>query len=93
MKMNDLQLIEKLERHIGFVYHRLNCDGNWYAKAINPEQLQTAMDKILEAMFMMRISIVSYAAEHINDEVSLESNKMINSFDLEEYAHEKEFWE
>ncbi len=87
--MNDLQLIEKLERHIGFVYHRLNCDGNWYAFAIKPAQLNVALNKLGEGCLLLRSALVGKEDSATPELVQ----SMLDSFDSAEYKHEAHHWE
>lgn len=86
--MNDLELIKRLERHIGFVYHRLNCDGNYYAFRVDGETLCQGLNKLGEGCQLMRQGmkgITETDREHIKSS--------INSFDDEEFLHERDWWE
>jgi hypothetical protein len=93
MSASDLELIEKLERHIGFVYHRLNCDGNWYAQKIIPGKLEIAMHHYVLGGVYLRAALVDYDKSKTLKQVSEEINKMMNSFDREEFSNEINDWE
>lgn len=94
--MSQKRLIEKLERHIGFVHHRLNCDGNYFADCIRPWALELAMDHFAIGCQLMRESIknesklkedgsfekIEFPAPVLD--AMKESFKAFNSFDVEE---------
>ena len=55
--MTDLQLIENLEQHAGFIINRLTCDGNIYADKINLEQAYGAKHALCVAFALLRQSL------------------------------------
>jgi hypothetical protein len=52
--MRDLQLIQRLEQHVGFVIHRLTCDGNIYANAVDLEAANEAAEDLLISFWCLR---------------------------------------
>lgn len=57
--MTDLELIQNLEQHAGFVINRLTCDGNIYANKINLNAAYGADHWLMEAFVMLRHSLSS----------------------------------
>ena len=52
--MTDLQLIENLEQHAGFVINRLTCDGNIYADKIHLGMAYDAQHDLVKAFTWLR---------------------------------------
>ncbi len=87
--MTDLQMIEKIERHIGFVINRLTCDGNIYAQKIKLKQAYVALDKLGEGCLLLRHALVGM--EDCAEPAKVQ--EMLNSFNDEMYEHEIDGWE
>jgi len=56
--MSQQKLIDKLEHQIGFVFHRLNCDGNHYAMQVRSDALERAMNHFALGCQLFRESII-----------------------------------
>ena len=52
--MTDLQLIQRLEQHAGFVIHRLTCDGNIYANAVDLDAAYQAAEDLSISFMCLR---------------------------------------
>lgn len=55
--MTDLELIQNLEQHAGFVINRLTCDGNIYANRIKLTEAYGAADALTVAFSILRASL------------------------------------
>ena len=95
--MSQLHFIEELERRIGFVHHRLNCDSNYYAACVRPIALDTAMMHFRIACALFRESISKetiFSKDGSIDRKELPSpildamnqvNNSMNGFDVGDY--------
>lgn len=52
--MTDLELIQDLEQHAGFVIHRLTCDGNIYANAVDLDAAYEAANDLVISFWCLR---------------------------------------
>ena len=77
----DLQMIEMLERHIGFLYNRLTCDGNIYAQKIKLSQAHIAFNALANGCLLMRHALVGEEDNATKENVQ----KMLNSYDNKDY--------
>lgn len=80
--MTDLDLIKKLEQNFGFVFNRLTCDGNIYAKKIKLHDANRVFGEFVMAFAHLRGCLVDISPGELS---RAEIAKNIDSFDIDEW--------
>jgi len=82
--MTDLELIQNLEQHAGFVMNRLTCDGNIYARRIQLKDAYTAYEAMILAFVALRKSLLpDLPPEQVTAETVVSS---VNDFNTEDWS-------
>lgn len=79
--MTDLELIENLEQHAGFVMNRLTCDGNIYAGKIDLGMAYDASHELAIGFKRLRTSLRCLDATEKTGQAVIKSMDSFNTED------------
>jgi hypothetical protein len=80
--MTDLDLIKNLEQHAGFTLHRLGCDGNIYAKAVDLDAINHSRVELCMAFARLRRALTNIKPEELS---RVGIMKSMDSFNIEDW--------